>query len=155
MRKLLAFLLLMSVLLFSAAACSSEFGRSGMSQPAVSQAQSSVQKHSGKVTIDDVFEKETDVTVVPATAVATTVPHETAAPDSVEPNQKAAAVDDEPQETPQSSGVRYILNTNTKRFHYPDCSSVGDIKEKNKREFNGTRDEAIAMGFVPCKRCEP
>ena len=53
------------------------------------------------------------------------------------------------------SNARYILNTNTHKFHYPDCSSVKDMKEKNKQEFNGTREEAINMGYEPCKRCNP
>ena len=48
-----------------------------------------------------------------------------------------------------------ILNTNTKKFHYPPCTSVNDAKEKNKREFTGTRDEAITQGYVPCQRCNP
>lgn len=51
--------------------------------------------------------------------------------------------------------ISYILNTNTKKFHYPDCSSVQDMKEKNKEEFYGSREEAIARGFVPCGRCKP
>ena len=54
-----------------------------------------------------------------------------------------------------SSQPTYILNTNTKKFHYPSCSSVRDMKEKNKQEFYGTRDEAIAMGYSPCGRCHP
>lgn len=49
----------------------------------------------------------------------------------------------------------YILNTNTKKFHYPNCSSVSDMSEKNKREFTGSRDEVINQGYVPCKRCLP
>lgn len=49
----------------------------------------------------------------------------------------------------------YILNTNTKKFHYPSCSSVKDMKDKNKQEYSGTRDEVIAMGYDPCKRCNP
>ena len=49
----------------------------------------------------------------------------------------------------------YILNTNSHKFHYPWCSSVDDMKEKNKKEFFGTRDEAIAQGYEPCKRCNP
>lgn len=49
----------------------------------------------------------------------------------------------------------YILNTNTKKFHYPTCSSVNDMKEKNKQEFFGTRDEAISNGYSPCGRCKP
>lgn len=59
-----------------------------------------------------------------------------------------------PTEEP-AAGPSYILNTNTDKFHYPWCSSVDDMKEKNKREFYGTRDEAIEMGYVPCKRCNP
>ena len=37
----------------------------------------------------------------------------------------------------------------------PDCSSVDDIKEKNKREFTGTRDELIEDGYEPCGICKP
>lgn len=49
----------------------------------------------------------------------------------------------------------YILNTNTKKFHYPSCSSVKKMKDKNKREYSGTRDEVIAMGYDPCQNCNP
>ncbi len=49
----------------------------------------------------------------------------------------------------------YIANTNTKKFHYPNCSSVDDMKEKNKWYFNGSRDELLSKGYVPCKRCNP
>ncbi len=49
----------------------------------------------------------------------------------------------------------YVLNTNSKKFHYPDCSSVGDMADKNRQYFSGTREEVIAMGYVPCKRCNP
>lgn len=51
--------------------------------------------------------------------------------------------------------ITYILNTNTKKFHYPECKSVSDMKEKNKKEFSGSREEAISEGYVPCKRCNP
>ena len=49
----------------------------------------------------------------------------------------------------------YILNTNTKKFHYPTCSSVKDMKDKNKQEYHGTRGEVIAKGYSPCGRCKP
>lgn len=49
----------------------------------------------------------------------------------------------------------YILNINTKKFHYPYCKSVDQMSEKNKVEFTGTRDEAILNGFMPCKICNP
>lgn len=68
-----------------------------------------------------------------------------------------AAVATRSQEAPAADTVTadYILNTNTKKFHYPWCSSVSDMKEQNKKAFNGSRDEAINAGYVPCKRCNP
>lgn len=57
-----------------------------------------------------------------------------------------------PQTTAQTT---YILNTNTKKFHKPTCSSVDQMKESNKQAFTGTRDEAIARGYSPCGRCHP
>lgn len=62
------------------------------------------------------------------------------------------------EETPapqESQGITYVLNTNTKKFHYPTCSSVDDMKEKNKQTYTGSREEVINMGYVPCKRCNP
>lgn len=56
---------------------------------------------------------------------------------------------------PESPDVTYVLNTNTKKFHYPSCSSVNQMKEKNKRIFTGNRDDVISQGYEPCKRCNP
>lgn len=50
--------------------------------------------------------------------------------------------------------ITYIGNKNTKKLHYPSCSSVSDMKSKNKIEFS-SRDKAINKGYVPCKRCNP
>jgi len=67
----------------------------------------------------------------------------------------------EPTEEPSVSqdeipqGTTYILNTNTKKFHYPSCSSVNQMADKNKREYTGNRDDVISMGYVPCKKCNP
>ena len=78
--------------------------------------------------------------------------------------QKTATVTPTPSPEPEkqesvtgseASQADYILNTNTKKFHYPTCSSVNDMKEKNKQEFFGTRDETIALGYSPCGRCKP
>ena len=56
---------------------------------------------------------------------------------------------------PIVSGIDYVLNTNSKKFHYPSCKSVKKMKDKNKREFTGTRDEVIGMGYDPCGNCNP
>ena len=49
----------------------------------------------------------------------------------------------------------YVLNTNTLRFHWPDCKAVRDMKEKNKQEYTGTREDVIAMGYTSCGICRP
>jgi DNA-entry nuclease len=47
------------------------------------------------------------------------------------------------------------LNKNSKKFHRPTCDSVNDMKEKNKEYSTKTREEIIADGYDPCKRCNP
>ena len=49
----------------------------------------------------------------------------------------------------------YIGNKKSKKFHYPTCSSVGSMNESNKLYFEGSRNELIEMGYVPCQRCHP
>lgn len=49
----------------------------------------------------------------------------------------------------------YILNQNTKKFHKPSCSSVKTIKDTNRGEFTGSRDDLISQGYEPCGRCHP
>lgn len=49
----------------------------------------------------------------------------------------------------------YILNLNTKKFHLESCSSVKNIKLKNKKEYVGNRDKLISDGYEPCKVCNP
>lgn len=49
----------------------------------------------------------------------------------------------------------YILNTNTKKFHKPDCASAKKIEDSNKQTYSGSRDDLIAQGYDPCKNCNP
>ena len=49
----------------------------------------------------------------------------------------------------------YILNQNTKKFHKSSCSSVKTIKDSNRGEFTGNREDLIAQGYEPCGRCHP
>lgn len=54
---------------------------------------------------------------------------------------QAEESEQEPEIVPESDsqGTTYILNTNTKKFHYPTCNSVVQMKESNKQEFTGSR----------------
>ncbi len=49
----------------------------------------------------------------------------------------------------------YVLNTNTMKFHYPSCSSVEKMKDKNKQIVEATRDEVHSWGYDPCGICRP
>lgn len=53
----------------------------------------------------------------------------------------------------EESGVTYIINKNSKKFHLPDCRSVGDTKPQNKKESTQTREELEKAGYSPCKAC--
>lgn len=53
------------------------------------------------------------------------------------------------------AGTSYVLNTNTLKFHDPNCSSVTDLSAKNRAFFTGTRAEALAQGYEPCGICNP
>ena len=47
----------------------------------------------------------------------------------------------------------YILNTNTKKVHYPGCRSVKQMADKNKQEYNGSLDDILSRGYTTCGNC--
>lgn len=64
------------------------------------------------------------------------------------------------EETPKvakavPTGIAYVLNKNTKRFHYTDCSSVQQMKEKNKEYSTQSAEEIKNMGYKPSGNCKP
>lgn len=62
--------------------------------------------------------------------------------------------EDETEEI-EGTGTAYILNTNTRKFHYPICNSVNEMKESNKKAYIGDREDVISQGYKPCQRCKP
>ena len=55
-----------------------------------------------------------------------------------------------------SSGQQsYVLNTNSMKFHDPDCSSAKKINPKNRKDYTGTREDLIDQGYDPCGYCDP
>ena len=58
-----------------------------------------------------------------------------------------------PQE--KQTETTYVLNKNTMKFHLENCSSVKSIKDKHRSTYTGSRDELIARGYAPCKKCHP
>lgn len=51
--------------------------------------------------------------------------------------------------------AHYVLNNNTKKFHLPSCASADDIKDSNREDYYGSREDLIERAYVPCKRCNP
>ncbi len=51
--------------------------------------------------------------------------------------------------------IDVVLNTNSMKFHLPDCSSVKDIKPQNKKSYRGTTTWLLTNGYSPCKSCHP
>ena len=88
--------------------------------------------------VSDGTEENAPLTPLPERAVVPSV--------TVVPDQK---------KTENTREVQYIGNKNTKKFHYPYCGSVGQMKDKNKDYLYGSRDEAITKGYSPCGNCKP
>ena len=51
--------------------------------------------------------------------------------------------------------VTYILNTNSKKIHRPDCDSVNKMSPRNQKETNQSKEELIQEGYTPCQSCNP
>jgi DNA-entry nuclease len=49
----------------------------------------------------------------------------------------------------------YVVNVRSRIFHHPYCDSVKKMKEKNKQNFTGQRNELIDKGYKPCQNCNP
>ena len=49
----------------------------------------------------------------------------------------------------------YVLNTNSKKIHLPDCSSAKSMSDKNREEYCGTKDELLDRGYTECSQCNP
>lgn len=54
--------------------------------------------------------------------------------------------------TSEKTHLSYILNNNSKKIHLPTCSSVKQIKDKNRGETDDLTPY-IAKGYTPCKIC--
>ena len=101
--------------------------------------------------------KPTDAPTAAPTAVPTAVPTQvpTAVPTQVPtavPTQAPAAA---PTKAPEPEiTTPYVGNANSKVFHSAGCSSVRDMKAKNRVPLS-SRESAIEKGYKPCQRCNP
>ena len=49
----------------------------------------------------------------------------------------------------------YVLNTNSKKIHYPDCKAVNSISDYNKQTVNDSVANLEKQGYTKCGICKP
>lgn len=91
----------------------------------------------------------TEQTTVPTTEPSTESTPEPSTEPTTEPNTESTT------EPTNDISQDYVLNTSSMKFHYPSCGSADDIKEDNREEYHGTREELISKGYKPCGKCHP
>lgn len=114
-----------------------------------------VPKETNIATVQPTLEDFTEPAPEPETAEESSAPEPEPAPEPIPAPtpEPEPAPEPEPEPEPEPS-VAYIGNRNSKKFHELGCSSVDDMKAKNKKELY-SREEAIDLGYEPCGRCKP
>lgn len=103
-------------------------------------------------------------------AEETIVPEETAEPKVIQKTTEKAVADPTATPVPKKTVIdptpapvkeadeqeyHWVLNTNTKKVHYPNCKSVGLMKEHNRAESTLSPEELKKKGYSPCGNCKP
>ncbi len=57
------------------------------------------------------------------------------------------------EEVVASDDYIYVLNLNSMKIHYPDCSSVEAMSEKNKEFSSFSKEELFELGYEFCGNC--
>ena len=72
-------------------------------------------------------------------------------------DDKTGVENQDQNKNPPSDNVvcDYIVNTNTKKFHTPTCSSAPKSDSLNYEKRTCSREELIAEEYVPCQKCNP
>ena len=69
--------------------------------------------------------------------------------------EKTTSVETSSNSGSSSQEAKYILNTNSKKIHRPTCSSAKKMKESNKQEYTGSKNDLLAQGYTTCGICNP
>ena len=54
-----------------------------------------------------------------------------------------------------SQPVAFVANTNSKKYHLPDCTYAASMNPANRKEMTLTVAEMEKLGYSPCSRCHP
>lgn len=72
-------------------------------------------------------------------------------------NLGTTVVDEEKNESTNTAEQlgEYVLNTNTKKFHNPECSAAKKINNRDKEYSVESRERLLSEGYSSCKICNP
>ena len=65
----------------------------------------------------------------------------------------SALGDTAPETSNASDDGDFVLNTNSKKIHKPDCSGAKSIKDENKKNYSGSLSELEKQGYTTCGTC--
>ena len=99
----------------------------------------------------EVVAETADIPIVVATDAETYI----IGTDTIESGCICCGCDGKLLSDPPAEIRQYVMNLNTHKFHLPTCDSVKQMKEKNRRTYEGRRQDLIDRGYRPCKRCNP
>ena len=51
--------------------------------------------------------------------------------------------------------VLFVANTNTFKYHLPECQYAASVSPRNRAEITATPVQMADMGYSPCARCHP
>ncbi len=60
-----------------------------------------------------------------------------------------------PEESDDKEARDYVLNTKSKKIHYPSCIGAKNTNEKNKEYYTGILNDLLNKGYLPCGNCKP
>ena len=92
--------------------------------------------------------------VTPEPNDANNLPKAPAAPTPMPPKSQQKPKDVTPKDKPAPSNFSFVSSTSSIVFHKSDCAYAKTIAPKNLITYN-SREEAIAAGKRPCKKCNP
>jgi DNA-entry nuclease len=88
-------------------------------------------------------------------ALATDAPTWDTEEESSSVSESESETESETESESEAPVSTYVLNTSTKKYHKPTCSSVSSMKEENKKTVECTEEELLDMEYSPCGSCKP
>lgn len=107
----------------------------------------------GQALTDETFPANAAVDAVTETAPTETEPETEVTTAATETEETGVPTEEETTEPAEAQD--YVVNTNSGKFHYPDCGAAKRIKDSNRAERHCTREELVEQGYVPCGKCKP